>query len=126
MISLFQETSMALPQRQLRTAAPNAVLELQKLLDLTDEELAFILRTSHRTVARWADDQPPEDNARLLKLQELVALAKETFKVEAIAEWFREPNRALGGFVPLNLAADPHGQELLKNMLYQAAYGLPL
>ena len=108
------------------TSPPNAVLELQRLLQLTDEELAFLLHTSHRTIARWADDQAPNDNARLLRLQELVALAQETLKDEALSEWFREPNRALGGFVPLNLAGDPRGFELLKNLLYQAAYGLPL
>ena len=114
---------MALPIKHRHV---NALAELQELLHLTDEELAFLLKTSHRTVARWVSGTFPDNNARLQDLQELIALAGKTLRSDALAEWFREPNRALGGFVPLNLAADPHGFQLLRNLLVQASYGLPL
>jgi len=77
-------------------------------------------------------DEPPHGDAlgrgagaggssSLHRLNELVGLAKKSLREESLATWFREPNRALGGFVPLNLAADSRGIELLQNLLTQAA-----
>ena len=99
--------------------------EIRRLLNPADEELALLLNTGIRTVYRWIDDGPPREHYPLIRLQALVDLAKRSMKPEAIAEWFHEPNRALGGFVPIRLILDSHGYQMVCDELGSAAYGLP-
>lgn len=104
----------------------NPVVEIRRLLRPSDEEMALLLNTGIRTVYRWLEEGPPRQHYPLIRLQELIALAEKSLKPEAIAEWFHEPNRALGGSIPLRLILDPHGYELVRDELGNAAYGLPL
>jgi uncharacterized protein (DUF2384 family) len=100
-------------------------VEIRRLLNPADEELALLLNTGIRTVYRWIDEGSPQRHNPLLQLQELVNLAKKSMKSEAIAEWFHEPNRALGGFIPMRLILDPHGHQIVRDELGAAAHGLP-
>ena len=104
----------------------NPVAEIRRLLNPSDEELALLLDTGVRTVYRWLEEGPPRRHDPLVRLEELMELAKKSLKPEAMAEWFQEPNRALGGSIPLRLIMDPHGFELVRHELGNAAYGLPL
>ncbi len=103
----------------------NPLAEVRRLLNPSDEELALLLNTGTRTVYRWLEEGPPQ-HYPLIKIEKLIALAKKSLKSEAIAEWFHEPNRALGGSIPLRLIMDPHGYELVRDELGNAADGLPL
>ena len=50
----------------------------------------------------------------------------KSLRPEALGEWFHERNRALGGSIPILLAADPRGYELVYDLLWDAYHGLPL
>jgi hypothetical protein len=104
----------------------NPVAEIRRLLNPSDAELSLLLNTGIRTVYRWLEDGPPPQYYPLVRLKELINLARKVVKEEAITEWFHEPNRALGGSIPLRLILDPHGFELVREELGNAAYGLPL
>lgn len=104
----------------------NPVAEVRRLLKPSDEELALLLNTGARTVYRWLEEGPPPLHYGLIKIEELIELAKKSLKPEEIAEWFHEPNRSLGGSIPLRLIMDPHGYDLVRDELGNAAYGLPL
>lgn len=104
----------------------NPVAEIRRLLNPSDGELSLLLNTGIRTAYRWLEDGPPPQYYPLIRLQELINLARKSLKEEAIKEWFHEPNRALGGSTPLRLILDPRGFELVREELGNAAYGLPL
>ncbi|MBI3605434.1 MAG: DUF2384 domain-containing protein [Nitrospirae bacterium] len=104
----------------------NPLVEIRRLLNPSDEELSLLLNTGVRTIYRWLEDGPPGQHYPLIKLEELVDLAKKILKPEAIAEWFHESNRALGGSIPIRLILDPHGFDLVRQELGNAAYGMPL
>ena len=104
----------------------NPVVEIRLLLNPSDGELSLLLNTGIRTVYRWLEEGPPPQYYPLVRLQGLIDLARKSLKEDAIAEWFHEPNRALGGSVPLRLILDPRGFELVREELGNAAYGLPL
>ena len=104
----------------------NPVAEIRRLLNPSDGELSLLLNTGIRTVYRWLEEGPPPQYYPLVRLQELIDLARKSVKEEALTEWFHEPNRALGGSIPLRLILDPHGFELVREELGNAAYGLPL
>ena len=103
----------------------SGVQELQRLLEVSDHELAVLLHVTPRTLYRWME-HPPSDHAPLLRLQELVEVANKSLRPEALGEWFHERNRALGGSIPILLAADPRGYELVYDLLWDAYHGLPL
>lgn len=107
-----------------QTTVKHPLHDMQEALNLTDAELAFLLDTHPRTVARWVQGPAPEHHVPYQQLKNIVELARRSLKGKALAEWFHERNRALGGSVPLRLMADPRGYELVYNLLYQAAYGL--
>ncbi len=109
-----------------RKSDTHIVSRLRSVLGLSDVELAFLLQATPRTLYRWLDQTPPEDYPPLKRLEELVRIARESLKDEALAEWFHEPNRALGGSVPIRLAADPRGYQIVHDLLGNAAHGLPL
>ncbi|MFI5304881.1 MAG: antitoxin Xre/MbcA/ParS toxin-binding domain-containing protein [Nitrospiria bacterium] len=104
----------------------NPLAEIRRLLNPSDEELSLLLNTGVRTIYRWLEDGPPSQHSSLIKLEELIDLAKKSLKPEAIAEWFHESNRALGGSIPIRLILDPHGFDLVYQELGNAAYGMPL
>src|SRR5688572_1479627 len=104
----------------------NTLAVLKRLLNASELELAYILDTNPRTIYRWLEDGPPANHTPLENWRELMKIAKKTLKEEAIAEWFHEPNRALGGSIPIRLAGDPRGFEVVRNLLGNAAHGNPL
>ncbi len=115
-------------KHRLKTRSPreNPLVEMKKILKADENELAYLLNTNPRTVYRWLADESPEHYEPLQRWQQLISLAKATLKEEAIGEWFHEPNRALQGSIPVRLAADPRGFQLVHNLLGNAAYGNPL
>ena len=115
-----------LKQRAKARAGDNALMDLKRVLKADETELAYILDTTPRTVYRWLADEAPTDYEPFRRWQDLVQLAKETLREDAIAEWFHEPNRALQGSIPIRLAADPRGFQVVRDLLGNAAGGNPL
>jgi|GEM_PF-4310624 len=104
----------------------NPLSEIRRMLNPSDEEMALLMNTGIRTVYRWLEDGPPPQHYPLIKLGELIEIAKKSLKPEAIADWFHEKNQALGGSIPIRLILDPHGFDIVREELGKAAYGLPL
>ncbi|MFN0117426.1 MAG: antitoxin Xre/MbcA/ParS toxin-binding domain-containing protein [Elusimicrobiota bacterium] len=118
---------MKSPAKKIHQKKTGHILEqIQTILQINDAEMAFLLEANPRTIARWVEDGPPEHYAPLIKWQQLIELAKQTLNENSVGEWFHEPNRALGGSIPLRLAADPRGFCIVQDLLGNAAHGNPL
>lgn len=81
-----------------------AVERVEQTLHLSDDELAYVLSASSRTLHRWRTNMAyPQHEARE-RLAMLVALCErliETFTTaDAIRLWLSTNNRYLGGFTP--------------------------
>lgn len=105
-------------------------LHLQQLLDLTDAEAAQLIGRSRSTFARYRDGGKalgvPEAE-RLVRYTRLLAYAAETFgSTEEAQRWMREPNYALGGTSPLDLAETDPGAALVRDLLTGLQRGFPL
>ncbi|MGI8857323.1 MAG: antitoxin Xre/MbcA/ParS toxin-binding domain-containing protein [Thermomicrobiales bacterium] len=88
----------------LDTTPRQAVEQVQRILALSDDELAYILSASPRTLNRWRSSETyPQHEARE-RLATLVSLAErlaETFRTEEASHtWMRASHRYLGGFTP--------------------------
>ena len=104
----------------------NPLTQLKTLLQTDEQELAYLLETNPRTIYRWIEDGPPDHYGPLTRWQGLLETARQTIKEDGIGEWFHEPNRALGGSIPIRLAADPRGFQVVEDLLSNAAHGNPL
>ena len=103
---------------------------LQTILNLTDEEAAQLIGRSRSTYARYRNagrDLGMAEAERAVRLAQLIALAAETFGAldEAIS-WMREPNYALGGRIPVDLAETDPGARVVRNLLHGIQHGHPV
>jgi putative toxin-antitoxin system antitoxin component (TIGR02293 family) len=106
------------------------VAHLQTLLGLTDEEAAQLIGRSRSTYARYRNagrDLGMAEAERAVRLAQLIALAADTFGAlgEALG-WMHEPNYALGGRVPLDLAETDPGARVVRNLLHGIQHGHPV
>lgn len=83
---------------------------------LSREEVAKVVGSSARTVARWAaGDNAPRGVSRQ-RLLDLAAVSQQVSKVmtpEAAAAWLHEPNAELGNMRPLDLIEQGRAREVL-------------
>jgi uncharacterized protein (DUF2384 family) len=81
-----------------------AVEQVQRTLALSDNELAFVLSSSPRTLHRWRSNETYPQHETRERLAALVALAEhlaEIFRTdEASHLWINTSSRYLGGFTP--------------------------
>jgi putative toxin-antitoxin system antitoxin component (TIGR02293 family) len=64
---------------------------------------------------------------RAVRLAQLIALAAETFGAldEALA-WMQEPNYALGGRLPIDMAETDPGARVVRNVFHAIQHGHPV
>ena len=106
------------------------VTHLQQILDLTDEEAAHLIGRSRSTYARYrksGKDLGVPEAERAVRYARLLALAAETFgSLGKARRWMREPNYALGGATPLQLAETDPGATIVREQLLGVQHGFSL
>lgn len=106
-----------------------AAERLRAHLGLSEQELARSLGVSAKTLQRQAKAGEarlsPAQSDRLYRLARIVALAEDVFENEARARrWLREPQRGLGGRVPLDLQQTEAGAREVEDLLGRIEYGV--
>ena len=93
---------------------------------LTLKELATSLDLSPRSLQRRRRQGrlAGYESDRVYRLARIIALAKRYLgSDEAVPQWLRRPNRALGGSTPLELLDTELGARAVENVLGRIAYG---
>ena len=105
-----------------------SALAFKETLGLTNVELAALLGTSARTLARWDPARSrldPVSGDRLVRSARLFAIAADVLEdSEAAARWMKAPQRALGGAVPLHLAQTDVGARAVEALLGRMEHGV--
>ena len=105
-----------------------AVEALQEEMDLATKEMAKLLDIKFRTFLRRKETgrlQPAESD-RLLRTSRLFARAKDLFEgdQEAARGWLLNPQRALGGAIPLEIAKTEVGAREVENIIGRLEQGV--
>lgn len=105
-------------------------VRLQEVLDLSDETMAEILGRSRRTYRRYRNAEKRlglSESERLFRYLRLLSRAEEVFgDCEKAAWWLNEPNAALDGRVPVEVALTAPGAEIVEDLLGSLEHGFPL
>jgi putative toxin-antitoxin system antitoxin component (TIGR02293 family) len=90
--------------------------KLQKIMDVPAGELASTVNIASRTLSRRNKQGKlqTDESERLLRIGKLFDMALELFEDKRLArQWFKEPNKALGGSSPLNYSdTEPGAKEV--------------
>ena len=113
---------------QVRRGLPIAELAtLQSGLQVSIEQLASKLAISRATLQRRkaSGRLSPDESDKLLRFSRLLSHATEVFGDSARArEWLKQPQRGLGGAVPLEYAETEIGAREVENLLGRIDYGV--
>lgn len=105
-----------------------AAIAFKNALNLTNAQLADLLGVNARTVLRWAPGKSRLDVAsgdRLVRTANLYAIAAEVLEDdEAAVGWLQAPQEALGGAIPLELAATDVGTRAVEELLGRMEHGV--
>lgn len=116
---------------QIREGYPvRAAVELQEVLGLSDAKMADVLGRSRRTYARYRSEDKrlglPESE-RLFRYLRLLAQAEDVFGArDKAAWWMKEPNAALDGRAPFEVALTTPGAVVVEELLAGLEHGFPL
>ena len=114
----------------IRGGYPVAIAEqLQQVLGLTDAEMAQVLGRSRRTYTRYRNNQTQlglPESERVFRYVRLLRRATTIFgSEEKAAWWMNEPNPALSGRVPFDVALTAPGAVLVDDLLASLEHGFP-
>jgi putative toxin-antitoxin system antitoxin component (TIGR02293 family) len=126
-LGLRVTTPAAVIERVRRGFSAAALKRLQQRLDLTAEEVAAVIGSSTRTLARRRREGrlSPEESDRLYRLARLFERATQVFDSEDDARtWFRRPQWALGDSTPFQYAMTEPGAREVENLLDRIDYGV--
>lgn len=103
---------------------------LQDVLGLTDAQIADVIGRSRRTLARYRNDGKQlgvPESERLHRYLRLLNTAENIFGTrEKAAWWMTEPNAALDGRTPFDVALTAPGAAVVDDLLAGLEHGLPL
>jgi len=116
---------------QIREGYPiDVAVRLQEVLGLSDEVMAEILGRSRRTYRRYqsADKRLGlSESERLFRYLRLLSRAEEIFgSQEKAAWWMKQPNAALDGREPVEVALTTPGAAVVEDLLGGLEHGFPL
>ncbi len=101
--------------------------KLQVELDVTAQKLASITNIAHRTLARRKKEGrlKTDESERLLRIARLFDRASDVFEEKKIAkQWFKSPNKGLGGKTPLEYADTEPGAQEIYDLLGRLEHGV--
>lgn len=113
---------------RVRSGLPYAALEaVMGRLGLSREQVAEALHLPERTLARRKKERRlhPDESDRLFRLARIAAQAADVLgSTDKAARWLRQPNRALGGRVPLALLDTDAGTREVEEVLGRIEHGV--
>jgi len=113
---------------RVRGGLPYAALEaVMRQLGLNREQVAEALHLPERTLARRKKERRlhPDESDRLFRLARIAAQTAEVLgSTDKAARWLRQPNRALGGRVPLALLDTDAGTREVEEVLGRIEHGV--
>jgi len=117
--------------KAIRSGYPVSVAEeLQRFLDLSDAEMAEVLGRSRRTYTRYRNQQKQlglPESERVFRYARLLRRATDIFgSEEKAAWWMKEPNPALDGRSPFEVALTTPGAVLVDDLLAGLEHGFPV
>lgn len=106
----------------------DALEKLGKQTGLPLDKLRVAVRITPRTLTRRRKENrlSPEESDRLVSVSRLLAKTLDLFegsKKKAL-QWFTNPNRALGGLSPLEVAATENGSREVENLIGRLENGV--
>jgi putative toxin-antitoxin system antitoxin component (TIGR02293 family) len=114
--------------RRISEGLPAKALDsVQLRLDLSNEDLAHVIRISPRTLTRRKKENrlPPDESERVYRIARLLEIAARVLgNKDDAREWMKEPNYALGEEAPLEMARTQPGAELVERLLSQIEHGI--
>ena len=106
-----------------------AIDRFRKASALPLTAVAGMIRVNDRTLARRKVEGrlQPDESDRLFRAARVFARALDLFEGDrdAARSWLMEPQRALGGCVPLELAATDVGTREVENLIGRLEHGVP-
>jgi putative toxin-antitoxin system antitoxin component (TIGR02293 family) len=100
----------------------------QKTIGLSLDQIAALVEIPPRTLTRRRQTGRlrSDESDRLFRAARVVGriLALYDGKLAEACEWLESPQRALGGAVPLTLAATDHGAQAISDIIGRIEYGL--
>jgi len=105
----------------------DSLVQVLEALDISRERLSAILGIPKRTLARRKQQKKlaREESDRLYRIARLVVRATSVLgTLEKSRAWLKKPNRALGGAVPLELAATDAGAIEVERALDRIHHGV--
>lgn len=103
--------------------------EVRSRLDLSKREFAEVVQISERTLNRRAKESrlSVDESDRVYRLSSLVERASIVLGgPENARTWLKEPNVALGGVAPLDMARTGPGSRLVEQLLGRIEHGVPV
>ena len=115
----------------IRGGYPVTVAEqLQQVMGITDADMAQVLGRSRRTYTRYRNNQAQlglPESERVFRYVRLLRRATTIFgSEEKAAWWMKEPNPALDGRVPFDVALTAPGAVLVDDLLASLEHGFPV
>ncbi len=105
-----------------------ALEKLGKQTGLPLDKLRVAIRITPRTLTRRRKENrlSPEESDRLVSVSRLLAQTLELFEgnKENALRWFTNPNRALGGLSPIEVAATETGSREVENLIGRLEHGV--
>ena len=106
----------------------SALEKLGKTTGLSLDRLRVAVRITPRTLTRRRKEKKlsPEESDRLVSVSRLLAQTFELFEgnTEAGMRWFQNPNRALNGQSPIEVAATETGAREVENLIGRLEHGV--
>ena len=114
--------------KALKSGLPISSFEkLQKIMDVPAGELASTVNIAPRTLSRRKKQGKlqTDESERLLRIGRLFYMALELFEDKRLArQWFKEPNKALGGSSPLNYSDTEPGAKEVEMLIGRLEHGV--
>lgn len=115
--------------RSIRRGFPFNTLErVRRETGLPMEQLATSIGISPRTLSRRKKENKLSavESDRLVSVSRLLAFSTELFEGNTAKafDWFVKPNRALGNFSPLEMAATETGAREVENLIGRLEHGV--
>ena len=130
LLGLATYDAVKLHERVERGLSFHALDKLRRVLDVPTSEFAELIWVAPRTLARRKEAKrlQPDESDRLLRMSRVVGTALRLFegRLPEARAWLLGPHEALGGEVPIRLAASEIGAREVENLIGRLEHGIPL
>lgn len=127
-LDLKASSSLAVAEQIMKGLSYKKLERLQQALELPADRIATAVGVSPRTLSRRKDDGAltAEESDRLVQLGILFDEAVDLFEQEVAParDWFKRPNRGLGGTTPLEAARTFVGAREVERLIGRLEHGV--